>query len=234
MHAGEDTDFYLRKGFRVVAVEANPARVVEARSRFAGAVAEGRLEILNVAIHRTGGVTPFYVNREHDDWRTVDEEVATRIKIETGTSFDEIEVPAVRFDEVIAQFGIPYYLKIDIEGADLLCLAALHRCRERPLYLSMELQEISHEELNEMCALGYRYFKVVDQAAHSHTVLPNPPRAGVYIEHCFPNGASGPFGEETVGEWLGLGDAFAVCSDLISRKKRGGSWYDLHGKLERM
>ena len=39
---GQDSDFYLKKGFRVVAVEANPALCEGLRRRFAQEIAEGR------------------------------------------------------------------------------------------------------------------------------------------------------------------------------------------------
>ena len=40
MHKGEDTDYYLQKGFRVVAFEANPDLVNLCRTRFANAMTE--------------------------------------------------------------------------------------------------------------------------------------------------------------------------------------------------
>lgn len=36
-----------------------------------------------------------------------------------GTSSCEITVEGTRFTEVLAKYGMPYYLKIDIEGSDL-------------------------------------------------------------------------------------------------------------------
>jgi hypothetical protein len=39
MNNGDDTDYYLKRGFEVVAVEANPALCQVARDRFAEAIA---------------------------------------------------------------------------------------------------------------------------------------------------------------------------------------------------
>ena len=39
LHTGQDTEFYLKKGFNVVAIEANPLLVTEAEARFALEVA---------------------------------------------------------------------------------------------------------------------------------------------------------------------------------------------------
>jgi len=43
MHNGDDTAYYLARGYDVVAVEANPALCASAGKRFAPEVAAGRL-----------------------------------------------------------------------------------------------------------------------------------------------------------------------------------------------
>ena len=75
MHNGTDTDFYLKKGFRVIAVEANPRLVEKARDRFAAEIASGRLEILEGAITDREGDVEFWVNLDQDLWSAVDEKI---------------------------------------------------------------------------------------------------------------------------------------------------------------
>jgi FkbM family methyltransferase len=67
-HRGVDTDFYLRKGFRVVAVEANPLLAERLRQRFAEPVRAGRLVVLPVGIHEAQGEFTFYRNLDKYDW----------------------------------------------------------------------------------------------------------------------------------------------------------------------
>ena len=43
MHRGDDTAYYLHKGFRVVGVEANPAMADHLRGRFKSEIATGAL-----------------------------------------------------------------------------------------------------------------------------------------------------------------------------------------------
>jgi hypothetical protein len=43
MHNGADTEFYLRKGFDVIAIEANPDCVAHVRKRFEAEISAGRL-----------------------------------------------------------------------------------------------------------------------------------------------------------------------------------------------
>ena len=49
-HQGEDTDFYLRKGFRVVAVEADPVLAARLRENFATAIDCGQLVVVEAAV----------------------------------------------------------------------------------------------------------------------------------------------------------------------------------------
>src|SRR5215218_5411176 len=50
LHKGEDTEFYLRKGFRVVAFEADPDLVRSCRDRLCEFIDRGRLTIVEGAI----------------------------------------------------------------------------------------------------------------------------------------------------------------------------------------
>ena len=59
MHKGEDTEFYLRRGFRVVGVEANPYLVEELRSKFSAEISSGTLQLVDRAISNSGGVVTF-------------------------------------------------------------------------------------------------------------------------------------------------------------------------------
>lgn len=75
MHKGEDTQYYLRKAFRVVAFEANPALVSECRARFAGELQSGRVSIVEGAIvpaaYREDRVA-FFMNERKSVFGTID------------------------------------------------------------------------------------------------------------------------------------------------------------------
>ncbi|MHC4899701.1 MAG: FkbM family methyltransferase, partial [Planctomycetota bacterium] len=113
MHNGDDTAYYLEKEFQVVAVEANPVLVQRARKRFAHAIAERRLQILNEAIGPETGTGTFWINDDNDEHSSFDREVCER----NGSQSRSIEVEYVPFAEILAACGVPYYLKIDIERA---------------------------------------------------------------------------------------------------------------------
>ncbi len=65
MNNGDDTAYYLAKGFRVVAIEADPFLVQDVSPRFQQEITAGRLTILNVGVSDAEGTFPFYVCDTH-------------------------------------------------------------------------------------------------------------------------------------------------------------------------
>src|SRR5882762_224233 len=77
LHRGEDAEFYLRKGFRVVAFEANPELAAFCHQRLKEFVAQGQLKIVQGAIVDPNTLKPgqttvsFYKNEGASAWGTV-------------------------------------------------------------------------------------------------------------------------------------------------------------------
>src|SRR5437870_2159547 len=78
MHNGDDTAYYLHEGFNVLAIEANPQLCEKGARRFRQAISQGRLTILNCAIHKRKGQLPFFINEEHTEWSSFDKSIACR------------------------------------------------------------------------------------------------------------------------------------------------------------
>jgi FkbM family methyltransferase len=135
-HKGEDSDFYLKLGYRVVAIEANPALADYLRKRFEGAINEGRYIVVEKAIGESDEGMAFYVNKMISVWGTADRTWAVRNE-RIGAYSEEITVQGIRFSDVLKKYGCPHYLKIDVEGADMLCIKALHDLPCRPKYISI-------------------------------------------------------------------------------------------------
>ena len=161
-NVGNDTRYYLAQGFRVVAVEADPVLGRAGRERFADAVDAGQLTLLNVGITDRAGVQPFYVNRTHHQWSSFDPEWGRR-----GGDFEVVDVPCRTFDDILAEHGVPHYLKIDIEGHDRDCIDALDPA-ELPPFVSFEIDDL--EGLLRLRQKGYNAFKLVDQIEHDRPV----------------------------------------------------------------
>jgi len=256
MHTGRDSEFYLEKGFDVVAIEANPELVKCARSHFRDAITNKKLILHGIAIADYEGEINFFVNNRHDDWGTISKEFALRNE-RFGTSNTLIRVKCTTFQNILRKHGIPYYLKIDIEGADIMCLKALKKFNEKPKYISIEAGLNSFEEtfteLSLLWNLGYKEFKIVNQALNYKVRCPNPPLEGVFVNYKFDGTCSGPFGEEAPGKWLSVEETFLRYRRLLAEQKYFGAggklyktlfhrvyevlnrepvgWYDFHAKL---
>ena len=92
MNDGLDSSFYLSKGFRVVAVEANPILIEKVGKELADYVASGQLIIEPVGLGTQDGEFTFYLNQDNDQWSSFDRVWGTR----NGTRYEEIPVACVR------------------------------------------------------------------------------------------------------------------------------------------
>ena len=168
MNDGSDTGFYLSQGHRVVSIDADPSLAEAARRRFRDEIAAGRLEVVNVGIADTEGSVDFWICEEKPEFNSFHKGIATR----DGYSAHAIKIPTTRFASILERFGVPFYLKIDIEGNDLLCVRDLAPGR-LPTYLSVESECPSEaaaaspdegiEVLARLEEAGYSRFKLIDQ-----------------------------------------------------------------------
>lgn len=230
MHDGGDTAFYLAKGFDVVAIEANPVLAAAAEQRFASEIARGRLRIVSVAIAETKGTMPLAVAEDASIWSSLSPDFVRRNEKHGDATYHHIDVPTVPFEEILDEVGVPYYLKADIEGLDMLCVRALRRFDERPDFVSIESNvsalhapfERVFDELAQLWALGYRSFKYVNQRKNPAVALPYPPREGQFVERRFSMNDSGAFGLESPGRWLSVGRALVLSQALRTSHNLGG------------
>lgn len=227
MHKGLDTEFYLNKGFKVVAVEANPVLAAEGQSRFASQIASGQLVIENVGIAQAAGTFPFYRNLENDEWSSFSPAHGAR----AGSKHEIIQIQATTATALILKHGMPYYMKVDIEGMDWLPVAALSDFSTRPAFVSVE--DNSFQSLIQLHNKGAKAYKFIDQIEKWKDKPPNPPLEGSYVETTFGKWTSGLFGKELPGDWLPLDAAAKFYLDNI--RPPGAElhhWWDIHARFD--
>lgn len=207
MHQGEDTAYYLVRGYRVVGVEADPELFARCRARFQDAIAAGRLFLHHGAIVEDdrAETVRFFKNTRNSVWGTTVRAWAER-NAGLGAASVEIEVPAVDFAKLIADHGCPYYLKIDIEGMDRVCLAKLRGTPLRPKFVSIESEKVNYcdlvKEFDLFQELGYRRFFIQQQADIARRKVPQESAEGRYVDYVFEEGSTGPFGSDLGPDWL--------------------------------
>jgi FkbM family methyltransferase len=250
LHEGHDTRFYLAKGFRVVAVEANPGLSARARTAYAEEIAARRLVLVDKALWTDGDATiPFYVRDDSNGWSSLFPAVAER----DGRASRRIEVQTTTLRELISAHGVPYYVKCDIEGGDTLFLEQLAGEPERPPFVSVELSEPA--QLDLLRAAGYDRFQIINQSHLKLYRLPPQPREGRYVSIVFDATMSGAFGLELsqtgwapfdttkarLNVWTRLPAMPGALSHVLKKwgklTRRGwlirDSWLDVHATTQR-
>lgn len=176
MSNGVDTSYYLARGYKVVAIDADPKIVEEARDRFQDALIGKRLILLNYAISdRDDQEADFYISGFGRWQSSLKKEIASK----GGLGVQAVRVKTKRLSSLMREYGIPFYCKIDIEGCDALALETLSDLESVPKFISVETECLGEDEtltdeealttLRNLYSLGYRRFKLIDQ--HSLTEL---------------------------------------------------------------
>jgi FkbM family methyltransferase len=210
-HRGEDTGYYLAMGSRVVAVDASADLIAAGRKRFPEALQSGQLTLLHAAVvgadqRATLDQLLFYPHPTRSEWGSVDMRWVRRNAEAHGLPHaDPVKVPTICLEELVERHGCPSFLKIDIEGADEAVLADVSRLSVRPATLSWETGKESMRAVlrqhQRLAALGYREFRIVQQAWLDHA----PPVEGADgCKWSFEPGCSGPMPEFTQIPWRGL------------------------------
>jgi FkbM family methyltransferase len=255
MHNGDDTAYYLSRGFSVVSIEASPLLAKTGLQRFHSEVKSGRLTILEIAIAECSGEQDFWICEDLDEWSSLSRNLTAR----AGKSHHSIRVPTLPFRDILACHSQPFYIKVDIEGSDPLCIHALDETTS-PQFISVETEcsadaSLQHrtQYLEILCLLrdrGYSLFKLVEQSfltpIYSSTFdsfFSRDYRIAMRTQierQCawkFPFGSSGPFGDDIPGEWMRFSEAADLYSEFrarvlnISRSDIVKSlWCDWHAK----
>ena len=227
-HKGEDTAFYLAKGYRVVALEANGELIRACERRFATEIGEGRLTLVEGAVTDSEAPTVRFYRHPLSTWGTTSDEMVARNLMVAAS--EAVDVPAVRFAELLRETGMPSFMKIDIEGSDMLCLQALLEFEQRPQSLSIESHKTDwgriEQELALLERLGYDRFAVVQQGDIPGKSLQTRKLDGSPLTFRFEEDSSGPFGSD-VGPWLSHAEA-------VARYKRVFLAYRLIGAKSRL
>lgn len=230
VNLGEDSRFYLDKGFSVVGVEANPLIATELRTKFSDEIQDGRFILEECGIWSHSKSLPFFRNLDNDHWSSFDPNYGCR----NGSAFEEMEIKCITSIELFKVYGIPRYLKIDVEGADKYIVADLASLEQLPTYVSVE--EYGFMAIDDLHKAGYNHFYFSPQRDKKWAVPPMPPKEGQYFNKVFNGYDSGLFGEELPGEWMEYDRAVKYFIENIRNREHEyigaeHEWYDIHAKI---
>lgn len=240
-HKGEDTKYYLEQGYKVVAVDAHPLLIEKGVEKFKKYVDSGQLILLNKGIAYETGVLDFWVNERYTEWSSFDKSMGCR----DNTKCYKLEIECTKTSNLIEEYGLPHYIKVDIEGFDVHVIDTLTK-GEIPKYFSCEAIHV--ELLYKLRDLGYTQFKMINQADRFNEIIISREtsmyhrikrffvngvmnRTSDFIDWKFPIKSSGPFGEGTKGNWKSVDEVAALFNTFYPPEGsplNHKSWFDFH------
>jgi FkbM family methyltransferase len=227
---GSDTAFYLAKGFDVVAVDADTELCERVGRRFAAEIAAGRLHLLAEGIADRAATMTFFKNVK-DDWSSF----RRGSKATQEFSHREVAMPTRPLADLLQVYGVPYYMKLDIEGFELEALSTLAPGSAMPPYLSFELNWERARIMEIVRALGYDRFQLIRQGEGILPPPPEPAREGRFVPMRFTGRHSGCFGRELPEDaWQPAApfeahvDAALAAADARAARGEEWGWFDIH------
>lgn len=228
LHKGYDAEFYLEKGFRVVGLEAVPG-LCESSANYLKRFG-ARLTIVQKALSdRPGETVEFFTVPDKDDWGSLFQDIAEK-GVETSVP---IQVETISLGQLFDAYGVPHYLKCDLEGGDQIFLKQLVAEERRPRFVSVEMNDGT--EGAQLREAGYDEGQIVNQWMNPFKSPPQPPREGSYFPRAFTGEMSGLFGRELdPGKWVPLAEIdrlYSIWKPLRdSDPDLAPGWLDVHAR----
>lgn len=130
---GQSIDVLLTKGYdKVVSFEANPMLARELQGSYSGE--SERVAIHNNIVCEHSKGKQFYISTTADGISTTKKEWILESRFRnTQKWLEDIEgkpliIPSVTLDQAIEAYGIPDFIKVDVEGGELEVFQGLHTC----------------------------------------------------------------------------------------------------------
>jgi len=123
-NVGKLTAELLRDFDKVICVEANSGLINKLRRRFEWADVT---VVHAAAAEKEGGHIPFYVSNEHT-LSTASVEWITKSRFAASSRWDRpVEVPTTSLNYLMRIFGVPDFIKVDVEGFELTVFKGLSK-----------------------------------------------------------------------------------------------------------
>jgi len=254
---GGDTTPSLCMGLKVVAIEASPGLYKKALEKHSKYIQSGKLTIENIGVVKKNDVgkhIPYYLNKRFDVWNSFYFNIGCRCQSEEVVNkkcCTQIDISTTSCYHIFQKYGVPKYMKVDIEGMDIDCLedAIFSSPDKLPKYISFEERVAYEYDLYTENTLNnndihkgqknsnfpnweenlrnylQKYVKL------GYTEFKRVRQAPIQVFNKYTNGqTSGPWGENTKDDDTGF--LWKPFEEIIkSGPCHNSDWCDIHMKL---
>lgn len=129
------TDIFEKAGYKVIAVEPAKRNISILKSRFGN---NSNIRIVKAAISDKPGAINFFETENAHAFATASNKWKdSAVKNDPGIIYktESVSVPAFTIDQLISQYGLPCFVKIDVEGYEE---SALHGLNQKVSLISFE------------------------------------------------------------------------------------------------
>jgi len=229
---GQDSLNYINKGYKVIAVEANPFLFKKYKKKYLKHIKSKDLIIIN-RIFSKNPKAVFYYNPYEIFRGSVDKNLATNTKF-SPKMYDlkfkkkviAVKLPLTNLLKLVKEYGSPYYIKFDMDGVEEDLMEDLFKLKKKPKYLSVEFpKDFANYNFKNLKKLKYKKFLFVNQIYNTSN--------DSYFS--FVN-SSGDFGHHLKQKFYSFSKAkkiykiFRKLRDIDQRNLSPG-WLDLHVAL---
>ncbi len=204
-HEGHDIEYYLSKFDTVVAVEANPNLCKKIELKYTDFIIKKRLFVVNkcLTVNENLQKVDFYINRY-----TSGHSMFTK-PTKNANDYDITKINSITLTQLFSEFGVPYFIKIDLEGYDKFILNYLINHNMLPEYLQFENNGV--DILNKILDLNY-YISYNIVAFYNFEKFYNKEN----------NLTAGPIGADIKSVWLDKNEIIKIYKLLPH------NWVDIH------
>ena len=155
---GQSTDVLLQNYDKVICFEPNPHLVKHLKNKYHN---NNRVIIEEIGLSDEESVKKFYISNSHVV-STISQDWITNSRFTNVYNWDnEIEINTTTLNKVIEKYGVPYFIKIDVEGYEYEVFMGLTKLLD-DTYISFEWAEEQYSKINEtvsyLKSLGYSNF----------------------------------------------------------------------------
>jgi FkbM family methyltransferase len=154
---GQTIDALFNDYDKIIAFEANPNLALNLKSRYT----QDKIIIESLGVSDKNEVKTFNISNSHvvstfsNDW-------ITNSRFTGVYNWDTtIQVNTITLDDIIKKYGIPYFIKVDVEGYEYEVFQGLTSLLEET-YFAFEWAEEQYEKINQtidyLKSLGYSNF----------------------------------------------------------------------------
>jgi FkbM family methyltransferase len=226
---GQDTLNYIKKGYRVVAVEANPVLYERNKKKFSKYIVSKKLIFLNKIFSKSDNSDYFYYNPYEIFRGSVKKKLASpkgfskkMFNLNFKKKIVKCKLPTVNLQKLVNEYGTPYYIKFDMDGVEKAFIESLFELTP-PQHLSVEFdKDHSSYFLNSLKKMGYKKFLFVNQIYNTSK--------DSFFSFVNSSGDFGPYLKQKYYSFSKAKKIYKMYRNLrdIDQRNLSPGWLDLH------